>query len=354
MKMIYKLFIIFFTLFLILNLAGCKNKEKKEKHIVKPVKTIVIAARTSTVERTFPGTVIASKETILSFQVPGQLQQLPILEGDRVKENQVIASIDSKKYELQVKEMEAKYIRTKADYQRASQLVGGGYISRADYDAKRAAFLTAEANLGTARRNLRDTKLFSPFDGVIAKKYVENYEFVKAKQPIAEVHDITHVDVIINVPESIIVRIRKNQLQKIVAIFEAAPERQFNVKFKEISTKADPETQTYRLRFTMPAPKDINILPGMTVTVKAWIPDYRSGGKEYYVIPASSVFVDEKNQSSVWLVDEKTMTVKRVCVTTSRMSNGDIRVLKGLKPGNRVITAGAHFLKKGEKVSLMK
>lgn len=354
MKITNTLPIMLCTLLLIVNITGCKDKEKKKPPVVKPVKTMVINVRTATTERTFPGTVIASQEAVLSFQVPGQLLQLPILEGDAVKKEQVIAAIDPKKYELQVKEMRAKYIRTKADYGRAAQLVGAGHISRSDYDAKRAAFLTAEANLGTARRDLRDTKLFAPFAGVIAKKYVENYEFVKAKQPIAEIHDITHVDVIINMPENIIIRIQKNQVKKIIAIFEAAPEREFNVTFKELSTKADPETQTYRVRLTMPAPKDINILPGMTVTVTAWLPDYGSGGKEYYVIPASSVFVDKNNQSSVWIVDEKTMTVKRISVTVARMSNGDIRILKGLKPGDRIVTAGVHFLQEGEKVSLMK
>ena len=198
------------------------------------------------------------------------------------------------------------------------------------------------------------TNIHAPFNGVIAKRYVDNYEHVKAKQPVVELNDLSKLDVEIFVPENIMINIKEGHAQNTVAVFEAAPGKQYPLSLKELTTKADPETQTYRIRLTMEASKDFNILPGMTVTVKTDIPDYKSGANEYYVIPAGAVFVDENNQPNVWLVDDKSMTVKKTPIKVTRLAGKEIRVLSGIKPNDRIVTAGVHFLKEGEKIKLLK
>lgn len=103
----------------------------------------------------------------------------------------------------------------------------------------------------------------------------------------------------------------------------------------------------------MPAPKDINILPGMTATIKTQMPDFKSGGKGFMVIPVSAVLSQDK-KIFVWVVDPQSMTVKKQMVVVSRMANNEIHVVSGLKTGDRIVTAGVHYLQDGQKVSILK
>ncbi len=350
MRLIHYLFIIVIAL----SLVGCGGKKEEKKVIIRPVKSMIVGAPEEVVIRNFPGRVIASTEADLAFQVPGVLMELPVQDGDQVKKGQLLARLDPEKYTNRAREEEAKYIRSRAEYARAQELIKNDYISRSDYDKKRSEYLIAKANLSTAEKDLRDTHLYAPFSGVVARRFVENYENVNAKQVVLRLQDLAYIDVEINVPENIVINLKEGRTIPPTVVFEAAPQREFSLKYKKHSAEADPETQTYRIVLTMPAPKDLNILPGMTATVKAAIPDFKSAVAEFYVIPSSAVFVDEKNQPSVWVIDPNTMKVKRVDVSVSRLSGDDMRVLKGLKQGDRIVTAGVHYLHEGEQVKLLK
>jgi len=239
---------------------------------------------------------------------------------------------------------------------KAKELVKNDYISRTDYDKKHSAYLVSQANLSTAKKNLSDARLIAPFSGIVAKKYVKKFENVKAKQNILLLQFIAKLDVEINVPEYIILNLRRDEKAERypVAMFEGAPGKQYPLTFKEFSSEADPETQTYRVLFTMTSPKDITVYPGMTVTVKAPIPDLKDGSKPFILIPSSAVFDGPDKKTSVWVINMESMTVTRVPVEVTRLENGNVRLLSGLKTGQRIVVAGVHFLQDQQKVKIMK
>ncbi len=136
--------------------------------------------------------------------------------------------------------------------------------------------------------------------------------------------------------------------------FEGLTDRTYPVKIKEFSSKADPDTQTYEVVYTMTAPQGINVLPGMSVTIQVDLPDFKSGAKSYYQIPSSAVFNDAKNQAQVWLIDPKTHIIKAQIITVANLGQNQVKVLSGLKPGERIVAAGVNFLRAGEQVKPMK
>ncbi len=342
-------------LFLLFVIAGCDDKSETPKKLVRPVKTMVIKAPKTSITRTFPGKVIASKEAILSFQVPGRLVGLLVLEGDKVESSRVLANLDPEKYQHAYDEANAAYLRNEAHYRRAQQLVKKKFLSEADFDNRKALYQSSLAKLKSAKKDLNDTVLKAPFPGVISRKYVDNHEHVKAKQPIFKLQNLKNVDVEINIPENVIVNLRTDahKRDKPKAIFDSVPNKVYPVTLKEFSSEADPETQTYRVVLTMASPKDVNILPGMTVSVRVKLPDFKSGGEKFIVIPAAAVFSRKGDQAYVWVVDTKAMTVKKQPVKVSRMASQEIHVLSGLKPGDRIVVAGVHYLQDGEKISLL-
>ncbi len=343
---------------LLLILAACHKEEKPKKDDVRPVKTMVVGQPKSEVIRNFPARVLAHDEARLAFEVPGRLVKFPVVEGQEVKEGELLAALDPHQYEQKVNETKAQYIRAKADYDRAEKLVKNDYISRTDYDKKRAEYIAAEANYNTAKRDLRDTKITAPFAGLIARKLVKQYENVKAKEDIVLLQDVETLDIEINVPEYIILNLKKaNQSHggdtNAKVILEGAPTKEYALKFKEFSSEADPETQTYRVVFMLPAPANVNVFPGMTATVKVPLPDLKLNKGEYIAVPSEAVVKSADGKPMVWVVDTAAMTVSPRHVEVSRLDKSTIRILSGLKSGETIVIAGAQFLQKNQKVSIM-
>lgn len=338
---------------LTLNMTSCQQEKNEKPVLAKLVKSMVVQGEKEFNERRFPGKVYATYEATLSFKVPGKIIKLPILEGMEMKKGQLVSQLDPHDYNDKVRETEARYINLEAQYLRAKALVGGGHISRSDYDHKRSAYLVAKANFSTAQENLRETTIYAPFAGSVANKYVENHEYIKAKQKIIKLQDLSSLDIEISVPENIVINLNQGKGQdQVYAVFPAAPDKQYLVNYKEISTQADPETQTYQVKLKMPAPKGITVLPGMTATIIAKMRDYKSGGQAYFLIPSSAVFMNEDNQPSIWIIDNQSYTIRRAKVQVTRLSSGNIQVSKGLNKGDRIVIAGVHFLHEGEKVRI--
>jgi RND family efflux transporter MFP subunit len=143
---------------------------------------------------------------------------------------------------------------------------------------------------------------------------------------------------------------------KAVATFDFLPGREFTVELKEVSTEADPATQTYAVTVVMPAPKDVTILPGMTATIRTYRKESAGPAGGGYAVPVDAVPVDGLGNCFVWVVKEKAdraWTVHRREVTVGEMMQDSILVTDGLEQGDHIATAGVHFLQEGQQVRLL-
>ncbi len=330
-------------------LTGCGKKEpEQKKEVVRPVKIMVVKNTEEILKKGFPATVRAARRAVLSFKVSGPLIRLPIEEGQFVKEGDIIAQIDPRDFKNAVKEAKAKYNQAEQQFQRYKELYAKRQVSKADFERYLAARDVAKARLKDAENALCDTVLRAPFDGVIAKRYVENFYKVKAKEPIAYLQDISRIELLVNVPELIMAAVRQDSTTKVVAKFQSIPEKQFPLTLKEYSTEADPQTQTYQMVFLMDQPKEANILPGMTATVIAY---YQNTGKINIIVPALAVINDPKGKPYVWVFNRDDGKVhKRFVEVGSLKDSCCIKIKKGLKTGEIIVIAGVTKLQEGMKV----
>ncbi len=346
--------------------AGCsKNQEIEKVEEIRPVKTIVVKAPDAGGVRNFPGRIDANKKAELSFRVSGKIQELLVKEGDQVSKGDLIAKLDPTDFQITVSDKKATFTRTSKDYERGKKLVKEGHISKMDYDKLESSFLSAKADLNLAKQQLDYTELTAPFDGTVARRHIQNFEEVQAKQEIVSLNDNDILEVKFNLPENLILRIKKiegvdvveqSKLKHeipVVAMFQSQVGKEFPLMFKEMSTKADASTQTFSVTYTMPKPENIIILPGMTAMVKVDLSQLIDNDNIFY-LPVSAVVADVALQGNVWVVDEKTMQVAPVSVKVGTMKGNRIQIKEGLDIGQRVVTAGVPFLYKGLKVTLMK
>ena len=326
--------------------AGCGGEQVVEQEpVVRAVKVVTVGGD-SALSRSFPGRVEASDQVNLSFRVEGPLIEFPVVEGDFVRQGQLVARIDPRDYRISLDSARATVERTDADFRRYSALYERDAVSKAQLDQAFAAREVARAREESAAANLDDTYLRAPFSGRIAETFVENFQDVHAREPILSLVNVNQVEIVVDVPENLVARFEKAQRDsRFTARFDAAPGREFETRSSEIATQADPRTQSFRVTFALPQPEGINILPGMTATVTRYAPP---GEQVDIMVPAVAIFADPAGSSHVWVVDRDTGTVERRSVRTGELAGTDsIMVLEGLASGEDVVVSAVTRLSDG-------
>ncbi len=331
----------------------------------RPVKLFTVEGGRSDMIRSFPGRVQATQRAELSFRVSGQLQEIRVREGDLVEAGQVLARLDPADYEVVLEDRQASFENARRNFERAKELVADGNISRIDFDRMEAEFRSASAALSQAELNLEYTVLTSPFKGRIAQRRVENFEDVRAQQTVFWLQNIDQLDVIIDLPESVVRSVHASPRRdlnptqdeeisriKAYARFEGRSDTRFPLRPKEVATQADPQTQTFRATFTMDAPTGFTVLPGMTANVTLDLTGAvdREGIKW---VPARAVQADSGLKPLVWVLEPDTMTVASRAVEVGRMSGRMIQIFSGLEGGEEIVAVGAPYLAEDMKVTRM-
>ena len=342
------------VIFAVVLVCSCGRGEEKEppKEVVRPVKLFSVSSEVETDTRELPGRVRASKRADLAFQVSGPLTQLPVGEGGFVKKGALVAQILPRDFKTALATAKANELEAMHQYNRYKDLYIKKQVSKSDFDKAKRGYDVAKSDVETAGNALKDTSLKAPFAGVIAKRYVENFQEVRAKDPIVSLQDVSELEIVVDVPEVSMVNVRGQAKGTVVAQveFTALPGMKYDLTLKEFSTEADPQTQTYRVVLALPAPKEATILPGMTAKVMGKKGTKMDASEKGFFVPVNAVFSDEAGNEFVWVVDPDTMAVDKRVVGVGRVSGGNISVLEGLEPGNIIVTAGVNYLRPGMKV----
>src|SRR5262249_2765204 len=142
--------------------------------------------------------------------------------------------------------------------------------------------------------------------------------------------------------------VRRADIVQLVAEFSGAPGLQFPVHITEVAQKADPVTQTFRVRVAMKVPPDVNLLPGMTATVTLTYRPARVVDSRI-LVPIAAVSRGGTGEQVAWVVGaDDTVTPRRVKL--GEATGGQIEIVDGLESGERIAVAGVRFLREGMKV----
>ena len=172
-----------FALTVTLIVTSCGQKKGEDIPLVRPVKTATVSSQ-SVILKDFSGMVEAVEYVKLAFRVSGQIIDLPVVEGQRVRKGQLIAAIDPRDISLQYAADKAAYETAAAQVERNKRLLGRQAISLQEYEISVANYQKAKSAYELSTNNMRDTKLLAPFDGSIEKRLVENYQRVNSGEGI--------------------------------------------------------------------------------------------------------------------------------------------------------------------------
>jgi len=284
-----------------------------------------------------------------------------------------------------VEQAEARLRTATSEFARAERLLEGNAISQAEFDqaseaavradaelrraedelrigesgarpediaAKQAEIRSLESAADSARNQLSDTQLQSPFDGIVVARYVENFEQVRAQQSILRVLDASQIEMVVNVPESGISL--APFITDVEVLFDAFPDLMIPARVTEVGTEASLTTRTYPLTLLMDQPENGRILPGMAGRARGRVtlPDKTAKSIE---IPEGAIF-EQAGRSLVWVLkteDQQTGTAMPREVTVGELSARGLRVVAGLQPGELVAIAGVNFMAEGQQLRLL-
>jgi membrane fusion protein, multidrug efflux system len=349
------------------SLLSCGKKEEKkvEVAVVRPVKLVTVVSGKEALDRSLPGTVRASQRLELAFQVEGTLIQLRAREGQSVKKGDVLARLDSRDFEVAVRDAESQVERNQALVRLAAveldrlervKKADPGAVAQSHIDRAlqrkamaQADLRSSEAALDMAKLRLSYTYLKAPFSGIVSNRFLDNFQEVRAKQIVLALDDLSSVEVFVELPESLMAPIRTPGAYLVYAEFAPAPGKRYPLTLKEYSLRGDPKTLTYQVTFQMPQPKEgVKILPGMTANVMA---EPKKGAVLPIVVPAVAVFSHESGGPHVWVVKPEDMTVHLRKVKTGDLAGTDgIEIVEGLERGETIAVSAVSLLREGMKV----
>jgi RND family efflux transporter MFP subunit len=343
---------------------ACLSEETIEEPLVRPVLVHPVAPASAVQERKFPGRARAGTEATLSFKVAGQIREVFVDVGERVRQGQPIAALDDADLKLELRQAEAGYAeasardqKARAEYERTKILHENEAASDNQLDAGRTSALSARANLqaqaqavALSKAHLGYAELSAPADGLIASVSVNTNENVRVGDPVVTLNSGGRPEVAFTVPESLIGAIQRGQ--PATARFTTLPNAVFPAEIVEIGVGSG------RTAFPVTArllDSNDKIRSGMVGEVSVHFARGTDEGDAPLVVPAFSVAEDSAGRFVYVAVpsSEDLAAIERREVTTGALSVDGLEIGEGLEAGDRVVIAGLRFVEPGMTVRII-
>lgn len=341
---------------LALAVGGCRDDETARAERPRPVRTVIAAISEVRDEIVQTGEIAAHIETDLGFRIDGRIVSRTVEVGRRVAKGELLATLDRRDIENEVRAAEAEVTRAeaaetlaKSALDRQRTLFERQFVARVRLEEAEASWREANArskvavsSLETARNKLTYAELRAPDDGIVSAIAINAGQVVAAGQVAVKLASLRERDAVFNVSERQFLTIPED-VQVEVAL-AADPAVKLTGTFRDAAPSADPVTRTYRIRIALPAAPDAMTL-GATVTGRVV-----AQGRPLFVLPATAL-TSANGETAVFVVDPIRQELIRKRVEVARYTATQVLVASGLGAGDAVVTAGVSRLRAGQKIA---
>lgn len=312
----------------------------------------------------YPGRVVPIAQVDVVPQVSGEILEVAFANGQTVKEGDVLYRLDPVKYEAAVKNAESKLAECKANaryaelsYERHKQLMETRAVSLdavdnalSQRDSSKAALAAAQAELVVAKDDLKHCTITAPISGKVGSTAKTKGNYVTAGSvSLVTIVQQAPIRVKFSVSNRRILDVagsdgpnKKEDVAVAITLANGTPFKGDGA-IEYADNVADEQTDTMTV-YAQFANDDLKLVPGGTVAVSI-VP---KKGVKRPAIPPTAVLQDTQSPY-VWVVgaDGK---VERRTIARGSQSGDWLFVEKGLKPGERIVSDGAHKVRKGDVV----
>ncbi|MGE5812340.1 MAG: efflux RND transporter periplasmic adaptor subunit [Ignavibacteria bacterium] len=319
---------------------------------------------------TASGYVVAQRQAAVASKGTGRLIFLGVVEGDKVKKDQIIARLENNDIQAQLDEAEAnlklnesELIEAKNNLERQKELFGSKIISESQletaetrYNRVLASIDLAKAKVQAAEVALENTLIRAPFDGTVLTKNADVGEIVaplaagvNSRAAVVTIADMSSLQVEADVSESNIQRIEVGQDCEIT--LDAYPNDNYSGYVAKIVPTADRSKATVLVKVGFKK-YDEKVLPEMSAKVlflKEMEEKTREAEPPVLMVPKSAV-VTRNNEKIVFKAEENKAV--QISVTTRRDFGDYFEVVSGVENGDQLINNPGEKITNGTKVNL--
>lgn len=335
----------------------------------------VVAPKLASSDRalTLPGNVQPLEETTIYARASGYVRKWSADIGDKVKEGDVLAELETPELDQQIDQARADLTRAEAgvvqaqanlafakqSLERARNMVQNGVASQQELDQRQTETNVGEANVTVAvaavdaqKANLRRlaqlkgfARVMAPFSGTVTSRTIERGALVTAGNgsPMFKVAAMDPVRVFVQVPQDVAPNIRI-ELPAQVTVREYAG-RTFDGKVARAAGALDPATRTMTTEVRVPNPKS-ELLPGMYAQAALTLPTPH----KVYELPATAILNDASGIRVATVTPEGTLKLQRVVI--ERDTGPTVQIASGLDGTERVVKLGSAELTEGRPVDV--
>ena len=305
---------------------------------------------------TFTGSIEASQQSSLSFQVAGEVEEVLVEEGDVIKKGQTLARLDTDRLEATISQLKAQVLARKADLElaqltekRQEELVKDGFTSKQRFDELRLGTLAAEANLAAAEAALQSAEvdldrstLVAPFDGIVAARRVDAGAVGLAGTQVLDLIETSETRARIGLPP---------EIAKTMSVGDTATltigEQSVSATVRSVRPDIEPTTRSQAVVFTLNDKKGV-VSYGDIVRLKVEEKVEEAG----YWVPANALRAGEKGLWLVYLLmgETRDVTVRPEAVEILFSQADRVYVRGNLPEGATLVASGLQRIAPGQLV----
>ncbi len=303
------------------------------------VEVAAVAAQTGTaVEIVYAtGTVEPVRWAKVTTVVRDRIIDICRCEGDIVFMGHVLARLDDREAQAQLKELRTREEFLQRELERVTALVARGTTTTQAFERASRDVNQIKALIALQEVKINDYVIASPMDGIVLRRDGEIGEIAEVGQVLFRIGVAKPLQVVAEVNEEDIPRVAVGQA--VLLRTDAFPDRRLDAKVRELTPMGDPVTKTYRVRLSLP--DDTPLKPGMSVEANIITREKPNA----LLVPADAV-----RDNAVFAIEGA--RVKRRAVKIGIRGTRQVEILSGLTAGERVASPAPTELKDGDRVRL--
>jgi multidrug efflux system membrane fusion protein len=297
------------------------------------------------------GDLAAVHQVNVTSDVNGRITDIMFTAGADVKQGAPLLQMFDAPEQADLANFKAQATVSQLSLDRAKQLASRQFGPQATVDTAQAAFDQAQAGIARTQAVISQKLVRAPFDGELGVRKVEVGQYLTAGTQIVSLTDLSELYANFTVTEKDSANLKVGQTVRVLV--DAYPGRNFDGKISTIEPQIATDTRNIRVQATIANPDRI-LKPGMFTTTTVVLPDKPT------VVTVPETAVDYTLYGdSVYLITEKkeddgktSLTAVRTFVQPGKRIEGRAEILKGLKPGDRVVAVGQLKLQSGAAVTI--